>query len=89
MCANPAIGLTTRTGWGAMGVVDRLVYCGVRFGLSFGDELAELLELVQLGLAIMFDHGLLFVVVGVVLRLVEVDTEEAVGEDGPRWEYHG
>lgn len=35
-----------------------------------------------------FDHGLLFVVVGVVLRLVEVDTEEAVGEDGPRLAYH-
>lgn len=76
------------TGCGAIGVVDRLVYCGVRFGLSFGDEPAELLEYIELGLVMIFDHGLLFVVVGVVLRLVDVDAEEAVGEDGPRLEYH-
>lgn len=69
--------------------MDRLGYCGVRLGLSLGDELSDLPEFVELGLAIMLDHGLLFVVVGVVLRLVEVDTEEAVGDEGPRLEYHG
>jgi hypothetical protein len=35
-----------------------------------------------------FDQGLLFVVVGVVLRLVLVDTDEAVGEEVPRFLYH-
>lgn len=71
-----------------MGVVDRLVYCGVRFGLSFGDELAELLEYEEPGLEIMFDHGLLLVAVGVELRLVQEDTDEAVGDDGPLFVYH-
>lgn len=88
MGANPATALMILTGWGAMGVVDRLVYCGVRFGLSFGEELADLLEYVEAGLVMMFDHGLLFVVVGVVLLLVEVETEDAVGDEGPRFEYH-
>lgn len=72
-----------------MGVVDRLVYCGVRFGLSFGDELVDWLEYAEPGLVmIIFDHGLLFVVVGVVLRLVQDETEEAVGDEGPRLLYH-
>ena len=70
-----------------MGVVD-LLYCGVRFGLSLGDELVDLLEYDELGLEMMFDHGLLFVVVGVVLRLVQDETDEAVGEEGPRFAYH-
>lgn len=71
-----------------MGVVDRLVYCGVRFGLSLGDELVDFVEYVELGLAMMLDHGLLFVVVGVVLRLVQDETDDAVGDDGPRFVYH-
>jgi hypothetical protein len=71
-----------------VGVVDRLVYCGVRLGLSFGDELADLLEYVEPGLEMMFDHGLLFTAVGVGLRLVQDETDEAVGEDGPRFVYH-
>jgi hypothetical protein len=72
-----------------VGVVDRL-YCGVRFGLCLGDELVDLLEYEyeELGLEIMFDHGLLLVVVGVVLRLVHDETDEAVGDDGPRLAYH-
>jgi hypothetical protein len=36
----------------------------------------------------MLDHGLLFVVVGVELLLVQDETDEAVGEDGVRFEYH-
>lgn len=44
MGVNPASGLMGLSGWGAMGVVDRLVYCGVRFGLSLGDELVDLVE---------------------------------------------
>ncbi len=72
-----------RKGWGAIGVgvVDRLVYGGVRVGLCLGDDPGEFTEL---GLVITLDQGLLFVVVGVALRLVEVDTEDAVGEEGPR-----
>lgn len=72
-----------------MGVVDRL-YCGVRFGECLGDELVDLFEYDEVGLEIMFDHGLLFVVVGVVLRLpvVQDETDEAVGDEGPRLEYH-
>lgn len=85
--ANPATGLITLTGWGATGVVDRL-YCGVRFGLSLGDELSDLVEYEDSGLVIMLDHGLLFVVVGVARPLVAEDTDEAVGEDGPRLVYH-
>ena len=46
-------------GWGATGVVDRLVYCGVRFGLPFGDELVEFGETVELGLVITLDQGFL------------------------------
>lgn len=91
MGTNPATGLMILIGWGAcggVGVVDRLVYCGVRFGLSLGDEFADLPEYVELGLDMMFDHGLLFVAVGVGLRLVHDETEEAVGEDGPRFVYH-
>lgn len=65
-------------------MVDRLVYGGVRVGLCFGDASGDLLEASELGLVITFDQGLLFVVVGVALRLVDVDTEEDVGEDGPR-----
>jgi hypothetical protein len=71
-----------------VGVVDRLVYCGVRLGLSFGEELGDLLEYVEPGLEMMFDHGLLFTAVGVGLRLVQDDTDEAAGEAGPRFEYH-
>lgn len=62
-------------------MVDRLVYCGVRFGLSLGEELVEL------GLCRTLDHGLLDVV-GVALRLVVEETEEAVGEGGPRLKCH-
>lgn len=36
----------------------------------------------------MLDHGWLCVVVGVVLRLVHEDTEDAVGDEGPRLLYH-
>jgi hypothetical protein len=68
-------------------VVDRLVYCGVRLGLSLGDEFVDLLEYVEAGLVIMLDHGLLFVAVGVEVRLVLDETEEAVGDDGPRFVY--
>jgi hypothetical protein len=65
------------------------VYCGVRFGLSLGDELGDLLEYMELGLDIMLlDHGLLFVAVGVGLRLAQEETDEAVGEEGPRLAYH-
>jgi hypothetical protein len=71
-----------------VGVVDRLVYFGVWFGLSRGDELGDLLDDVELGLVMTFDHGLLLTVVGVALRLVQDDAEEAVGEDGPRFVYH-
>jgi hypothetical protein len=69
-------------------VVDRLVYCGVRFGLSLGEdvlELVELVEVVELGL-VKLDQGLLLVV-GVVLRLVDEATDETDGDDGPLW-YH-
>jgi hypothetical protein len=86
---NPAPGWMGRSGWGATGVVDRLVYCGVRFGLSLGDEafeLVELVEIVELGLDMTLAQGL-FVVVGVVLLLVVEDTDEAVGDGGPRL-YH-
>lgn len=78
-----------RSGWGATGVVDRLVYCGVRFGLSLGEEeleWVELADMVELGLDMTLAQGLL-VVVGVVLRLVVEDTDEAVGDGGPRL-YH-
>jgi hypothetical protein len=71
-----------------VGVVDRLVYCGVRLGLSFGDELVDLLEYVEAGDDMMFDHGLLLVAVGVEVRLVLDETDEAVGDDGPRLLYH-
>lgn len=83
---KPAIGFIGRKGWGAIGVgvVDRLVYGGVRSGLFLGDEIGDLPEATELGLVITLDQGLLFVVVGVVLRLVEVETEEEVGEEGPR-----
>jgi hypothetical protein len=36
----------------------------------------------------MFDHGLLFIAVGVEVRLVLDETDEAVGDDGPRLLYH-
>jgi hypothetical protein len=91
MGTNPATGLMILIGcgaWGGVGVVDRLVYCGVRLGLSFGDELGDLLEYVEPGLETWFDHGLLFTAVGVGLRLVHDETDEAVGEDGPRFVYH-
>lgn len=67
-------------------MVDRLVYCGVRFGLSLGEEFVELVDMVEPGLAITLDQGL-FDVVGVLLRLVVEETEEAVGEGGPRVGY--
>ena len=81
MGTNPVMGWKGLKGWGAIGVgvVVRLVYGGVRVGLCFGESVAT-----ELGLIITFDHGLLLVVVGVALRLVDVDTEDAVGEDGPR-----
>lgn len=62
------------------------MYCGVRFGLSLGEvslELDESVEPVELGLVMILDQGL-FDVVGVALRLVVDDTEEAVGDGGPR-----
>jgi len=71
MGTNPATGLMGLSGWGAcgaVGVVDLLVYCGV--GQSLGDELFEVVEYVEVGLEMMLDHGLLFVVVGVVLLLL-------------------
>ena len=83
---KPVEGLKGRTGCGATGVVERGVYWGVRFGLSLGDELVELVDMVELGLAMTFDQGL-FEVVGVVLRLVAEDTEDAVGDEGPRLAY--
>ena len=57
-------------------------------------ELVELVELVELfdvvetelGLVMTLDQGLLEVV-GVALRLVVEDTDEAVGDGAPRW-YH-
>jgi hypothetical protein len=76
-------------GWGATGVVDRLGSCGVRFGLSFGDELVEFGETVELGLVITLDQGFLSwfgAMVGVVLRLVAEDTDDAAGDGGPRFE---
>lgn len=88
MGANPPREEIGLIGCGAMGVVDLLVYCGVRFGLSLGDELLDVLEYVEDGLAMTFDQGLLLVVVGVVLRLVQEDTEEAVGDDGRLLLYH-
>lgn len=68
-------------------MVDRLVYGGVRVGLCFGDDAGDLLEATELGLVITLDQGLLLVVVGVALRLVDVETEDDVGEEGPRL-YH-
>lgn len=66
-------------------MVDRLVCCGVRFGLSLGEELVDLAEYVEPGLAMIFNHGLLVLeVVGVALRLVQEETDEAVGDGGPR-----
>lgn len=61
--------------------------CGVRFGLSLGELLdwSECMELVELGLFMTCDHGFfVFVFVGVALRLAEEETDEEVGEDGPR-----
>ena len=77
MGTNPVMGWKGLKGWGAIGVgvVVRLVYGGVRVGLCFGEFVAT-----ELGLVITFDHGLLLMVVGVALRLVDVDTEDAVGE---------
>lgn len=63
------------------------MYGGVRLGLCLGDEFGDLLEASEFGLVITFDQGLLFVVVGVALRLVDVETEDDVGDDGPRL-YH-
>jgi len=81
---NPAMGLIGRKGCGAIGVgvVDRLVYGGVRIGLCFGDDAGDLLEATELGLVITLDQGLLLVV-GVALRLVEVETEDKDGDEGP------
>jgi hypothetical protein len=86
---NPAPGCIGLRGCGATGVVERLMYCGVRFGLSLGEEwfeLVEFVEVVELGLVMTLDQGL-FEVVGVALRLVVEETDEAVGEGGPRL-YH-
>jgi hypothetical protein len=85
MGTNPAAGLIGLNGCGAIGVVDRLISCGVRFGLSFGDEEVDLLVYVEFGLAKLFNHGLFVLeLVGVALRLVQDETEEAVGDGGPR-----
>lgn len=85
MGTNPVAGLIGLSGWGATGVVDRLICCGVRFGLSFGEEPVDLPDDVELGLAMLFNQGLLvFTPVGVALRLVQDETEEAVGDEGPR-----
>lgn len=67
-------------------MVQRLVCLGVWFGLSLGEELAELLDWVDAGLDMVFNHGLLVLLLetGVALRLVEEDIEDAVGEGGPR-----
>lgn len=46
------------------------------------------MEYVEAGLTITFDHGLLFVVVGVVLRLVADETDEVVGDSVSRPLYH-
>jgi hypothetical protein len=90
MGTKPAIDLMGRIGCGAtgVGVVDRLVYFGVWFGLSRGEELGDLLEEVELGLVMTLDQGLLLTVVGVALRLVQDEADEAVGEEGPRLVYH-
>lgn len=86
--ANPATALIILIGWGAIGVIDRLC-CGVRSGLPFGDtDPVDLLEYVEAGLVITFDHGLLFILVGVVLRLVADETDEVAGEDALRLLYH-
>lgn len=70
--------------------MDLLVYWGVRLGLSRGDELVEelveLAETVELGLDMILDQGLLDVV-GVALRLVVDETDDAVGDGGPRLAY--
>lgn len=70
--------------------MDLLVYWGVRLGLSRGDELVEelveLVETVELGLDMILDQGLLDVV-GVALRLVVDETDDAVGDGGPRLAY--
>lgn len=85
---KPVEGWMGLSGCGATGVVDRLVCCGVLFGLFLGEELDEFAEYVELGLAILFNHGLFVLTpVGVALRLVHEETEEAVGDGGPR-EYH-
>ena len=68
--------------------MDRLVYLGVWLGLSRGEESGDLLEEVELGLVMMLDQGLLLTVVGVALRLVQDEADEAVGDDGPRLVYH-
>jgi len=85
MGTNPVDGLIGLNGWGATGVVDRLMCCGVRFGLSLGEEPDDFPEYVEVGLAMLFNHGLLVLEpVGVALRLVQDETEEAVGDGGPR-----
>jgi hypothetical protein len=85
---NPAAGFMGLNGWGAIGVVDRLMCCGVWFGLSFGEEEVDFPEFVEAGLAMLFNHGLLVLEpVGVALRLVQDETDDAVGDGGPR-EYH-
>lgn len=63
------------------------MYGGVCIGLSLGDDFGDVLVAIELGLVITFDQGLLFMVVGVALRLVEVETEDDVGDEGPRL-YH-
>lgn len=60
------------------------MYGGVRIGLSLGDDFGDLFAATEPGVIMTFDQGLLFVVVGVALRLVEVETEDDVGEEGPR-----
>jgi hypothetical protein len=83
MATNPVAGWMGLSGWGATGVVDRLMCCGVRFGLSFGEEPFDLPEYVELGLVMLFNQGLLVLApVGVALRLVDPETVEAVGEGG-------
>lgn len=78
----------TRIGCGARGVVERL-YCGVLSGLLWGDEESvDLFEYSEEGLVMTLDHGLLFIFVGVVLRLVADETDEVAGDEAPRVLYH-
>lgn len=65
------------------------LYWGVRSGLLLGDEESvDLFEYVEAGLVITLDHGLLFIFVGVVLRLVQDETDDVAGDEASRLLYH-